>query len=76
MKSNTLKFEYSPVDIIKFKGEDEEVELFNKPTTTYINAVCKCTINEFNGMVNPQLILVDYEISKDFKPNIMQAWNF
>ena len=63
MKSNTLKYSTpSFVDIIQFGGTDEEIEQFNVNTSVVINAVCKCCANEWNGNINPQLQLVDYEV--------------
>ena len=76
MKSNTLKFSYPSVDIIKFKGEDEEIEIFSKVTNTYINAICKCAINEWNGELNPQLVMVDYEIVEKENNSILDSWGF
>ena len=63
MKSNTLKYSTpSFVDIIQFGGTDEEIEQFNVNTSVVINAVCKCCANEWNGNINPQLQMVDYEV--------------
>lgn len=76
MKSNTLKFSYPSVDIIKFKGEDEEIEIFNKVSNTYINAICKCAINEWNGELNPQLVMIDYEIVEKENNSILESWGF
>lgn len=72
MKSNTLKFSCPNVDIIQFGGTDEQIELFSKGCR--INAVCKCNKNEWGFNIDPQLILIDYEIIKD--DNILSAWGF
>ena len=62
MKSNTLKFTLpNGIDIIKFDGSEDEIEVFNSGDTT-IECVCKCNINEWNWERNPQLIMLDYEI--------------
>jgi single-stranded-DNA-specific exonuclease len=63
MKSNTLKFKLSNVDIIKFGGTDEEIEKFSTQGYVEIDCVCQCCINEWPQFVyNPQLQMVDYEI--------------
>lgn len=62
MKSNTLKFTLpNGIDIIKFDGSEDEIEVFSSGDTT-IECVCKCNINEWNWERNPQLIMLDYEI--------------
>lgn len=62
MKGNTLKFTLpNGIDIIKFGGTEEEIELFSSGDTV-IECVCKCNINEWNWQRNPQLIMLDYEI--------------
>lgn len=72
MKSNTLKITLPcNIDIIKFSGTDEEIEQWSKGVI--INAVCKCCRNEWNFNINPQLELVDYEISEK---SVIKGWNF
>ena len=61
MKGNTLKFTLpNGIDIIKFGGTDEEIEKFTNTTTT-IELVARCNINEWNWQRNPQLIMESYE---------------
>lgn len=73
MKSNTLKYCGPKADIIQFGGTDEEIEMFqSKPCK--INAVCKCVKNEWNYQVDPQLIMVDYEIVTE--NDILSQWGF
>ena len=73
MKSNTLKYSIPGVDIIQFGGTDEEVEMFGTGVHT-INAVCKCAANEWNWQIDPQLIMVDYELV-DKEPTVLD-WGF
>ena len=74
MKSNTLKYECPDVDIIQFGGTDEQIEDFS--THSYkMNAICKCVKNEWNYQVNPQLMLVDYELIKP-EQSIINKWGF
>ena len=74
MKSNTLKYCGPRADIIQFGGTDEEIEMF-KSKPCKINAVCKCVKNEWNFQVDPQLILVDYEIIPE-KQDVLTQWGF
>ena len=73
MKSNTLKYSIPGVDIIQFGGTDEEIEMFGTGVHT-INAVCKCAANEWNWQIDPQLIMVDYELV-DKEPTVLD-WGF
>lgn len=77
MKSNTLKFSLPHVDIIKFGATDEEIEKLQSGCN-YINAVCKCAKNEWNFQIDPQLILVDYELIQEPKQekSIIAEWGF
>jgi hypothetical protein len=62
MASNTLKFTLkNGINIIKFGGEDSEIELFGNKVVK-VMAVCECNKNEWNGNVSAQLLLTDYEI--------------
>lgn len=61
MKSNTLKYNLSIADIIQFGGTEDEIDKFSNGDYL-INAVCKCNSNEWNFQINPQLIMIDYEI--------------
>ena len=62
MASNTLKFTLNNgINIIKFKGTDEEIELFSTKRVNVL-AVCKCNKNEWNGTISAQLLMEDYEI--------------
>ncbi len=73
MKSNTLKYCGPKADIIQFGGTEEEIEMFqSKPCK--INAVCKCVKNEWNYQIDPQLIMVDYEIVTE--NDILSQWGF
>ena len=76
MKSNTLKYEHPLVDIIQFAGKDDEIEQFTDGKIYTIRAVCKCCENEWNFQINPQLQMIDYEITNIEEPTIVQGWNF
>ena len=76
MKSNTLKYTNPVADIIQFSGTEEEINTFNNGNDYIINAVCKCNSNEWNYEVNPQLIMVDYEIVDMKEASFVAAWGF
>lgn len=76
MKSNTLKYDLPVADIIQFAGTDEQIEKFTCGDVITINAVCKCCKNEWNYEINPQLQMVDYEITKEEKPGVIDGWGF
>lgn len=73
MKSNTLKYSIPGVDIIQFGGTGEEIEMF-RTGVHIINAVCECAANEWNWQIDPQLIMVDYELV-DKEPSVLD-WGF
>jgi hypothetical protein len=54
-KNPTLKINLSNgTSLIKFKSSEEEYNsLFSESGCVIINAVGKCEINEWNGMVTP-----------------------
>lgn len=77
MKSNTLKYSLPSVDIIQFSGSDEQVEKFEHGIY-FINAVCKCTTNEWNWEINPQLVIEEFEEVEiePTKQDIIASWGF
>ena len=76
MKSNTLKYSCPKADIIQFGATDDQIAEFSTGSRA-INAVCKCARNEYNFEINPQLIMVDYEIiSQNDEDNILNIWGF
>ena len=69
-KSPTLKIELSNgVSLIKFKASEEEFQQLTKYSSgsVTINAVGTCKINEWNGIINPQIEVEDYEIVGETK---------
>lgn len=63
MKSNTVKITLPNVNIIKFRMPDEEYnQLYSDQGYIEIDAVCKCNINEWNGIKSAQLFLEAYNI--------------
>ena len=69
-KSPTLKIELSNgVSLIKFKASEEEFQQLTKYSSgsVTINAVGTCKINEWNGIINPQIEIEDYEIVGETK---------
>ena len=74
MKNNTIKIDIKTPDgvsvpIVIFGAEDELVASLVRDTHTW-NTVCKCCINEWQGVQYPQLQLVDYEETEP------QTWDF
>ncbi|MFO1442951.1 DHH family phosphoesterase [Bacillus sp. Bva_UNVM-123] len=63
--SKTLKFENWGIEYIKpFSNEDEWKTLKSKGERLVLNIVGKCTVNEWNGKIKPQIAIEDYEVVK------------
>ena len=61
--TNTLKITLpNKVNLIKFNASDEECQKFQTDGFIEINVVGRCSINEFNGWINPQILIEDYQI--------------
>lgn len=74
MAKQTLKIKLpNGIDIIKFAGTEEEIDAFRKGCK--VKMVCKCNINEWNGIRNPQLICLDYEVIPQTK-TVIDSWGF
>ena len=65
-KNPTLKITLpNGVACIKFKSSEKEFEeLFSESGCVEINLVGKCELNEYYGMVTPQILVENYEIIK------------
>jgi hypothetical protein len=62
-KTPTLKIVLpNKVSIIKFGSSHEEYEKFNTDGYVEVDIVGKCNKNEWNGWVNAQILMEDYEI--------------
>lgn len=63
-KNPTLKITLSnKISIIKFKSSEEEFEkLYTEHGKVSINIIGRCSINEWNGIITPQILVEDYEI--------------
>jgi single-stranded-DNA-specific exonuclease len=62
-KTPTLKIVLpNKVSIIKFGSSYEEYEKFNTDGYVEVDIVGKCNKNEWNGWVNAQILMEDYEI--------------
>lgn len=59
----TLKITSGNIEIIKFGSSEEEYEEFIQPNMT-LTAVCKCGVNEWEGIITPQLLVEDYELKE------------
>ena len=63
-KNPTLKITLpNGTTLIKFKSSQEEFESLKTDGLITINIVGRCERNVWNGRVNPQIILEDYEIA-------------
>lgn len=65
LKRNTLKISIpdSDIEIIKFGSSEEEFRsLYSENGYVSINLIGRCSINEWNGSITPQIELVDYDI--------------
>ena len=62
-KNPTLKISlFNGLDLIKFKSSKEEYESLLSDGCIVVNIVGKCNSNEWNGKINPQITIEDYEI--------------
>ena len=72
-KKNTLKLTFPGrrTSMLKFNIKDEEKEILNPGEGTItITAIGKCSLNHYMGNVTPQVMLEDFEITKQTK------WDF
>lgn len=62
-KNPTLKF-IGPggLTMIKFGSSKEEYENLKSAGYTLINLVAKCSVNEWQGRITPQLLIEEYEV--------------
>ena len=63
-KSKHLKFEYKDITYIKFHVPEEEIEIFQNKNLL-INVVGRCDVNIWQDTFNYQLIIQNYEITKE-----------
>ena len=69
-KCPTLKIELpNGVSLIKFRSSEEEFESLtpNPSGSVSINVIGTCKINEWNGIISPQIEIEDYEIVGEMK---------
>ena len=64
-KNPTLKITLSNgTSLIKFKSSQEEFEELKTGGMITLNIVGRCERNIWNGKINPQIIIEDYEVAK------------
>jgi single-stranded-DNA-specific exonuclease len=63
-KKNVLKFTSRGIEFIRFKSSEEEYTELSKGENVTMDIVVKCGINEYNGVVKPQLVIEDYNVVK------------
>jgi len=61
--SPTLKIQNGLVSFIKFKSSKEEYESLLSDGFISIDLIGKCTINEWNGNITPQILVESYEVT-------------
>ena len=66
-KSPTLKFKYRDITFIKFGSSKQEVEDLKSTACTILDLIGKFSINEWNGNIEAQIILQDYNIVERIK---------
>lgn len=66
----TLKIQEGELSFIKFKSSQEELESLLSDGYVEIDIVGKCSINEWNGIFSPQILIEDYSIMSS------KAWYF
>ena len=65
-KNPTIKIQLEDnISLIKFKSSLEEFERLSQ-NVVIINAIGTCNINEWNGNINPQIFIEDYEIVNSY----------
>lgn len=63
--SKTIKFEHKGVEYIKFfSNEDEWNALRSHGDRLVLDVVGKCSVNEWQGKVTPQIKIEDYEVKE------------
>ena len=67
-KNPTIKITLpNGVEIMKFKSSVEEYEELTNTERTNIDLVGSCTVNEWNGRIKPQILVIDYCINQKSK---------
>jgi single-stranded-DNA-specific exonuclease len=67
-KKNTIKFIYKGVEYIKFFSSEEVYEnIISQGERLVIDVVGKCSLNDYNGKVTPQILIEDFEVVKTKK---------
>jgi hypothetical protein len=67
-KHPTLKIKIpNGIEIIKFGSSQEEYEKFLAEGYVKVDIVGKCGCNEWNGIITPQILIEDYEITTSCK---------
>lgn len=61
----TIKIQIGDISLIKFKASEELYEEICGDNMI-LTCVCKCNKNEWNGNVNPQLIIEDFELREEW----------
>lgn len=59
----TLKIQDGKLSYIKFKSSQEEYQSLLTDGFIQIDIVGKCALNEWNGMISPQIIVEEYEVA-------------
>jgi single-stranded-DNA-specific exonuclease len=66
----TLKIQHGLISFIKFKSSREELAKLSSEGFIDIDLIGKCSINEWNGNITPQILVENYEIKNT------QTWYF
>ena len=67
-KNPTLKIQVNGITLIKFKSSIEEYEMLkNQGVRVTLDILGKCKENEWQGQVEAQVIIQDYEIKTAMK---------
>jgi single-stranded-DNA-specific exonuclease len=65
---NTIKFTYKGIEFIKFRTSEEVwEELISKGERLVLDVVGKCSMNEYEGKVTPQIVMEDFAVTKTKK---------
>ncbi len=66
-KNPTLKIEANGITMIKFKSSQEEYEKLKNNNRIRIDVLGRVKQNEWNGKVEAQLLIEDYEVKEEMK---------
>lgn len=59
---NVIKFLFNDIEFIKFKSSEDEYKNIVKKNINSMNIIGRCSLNEWQGKITPQIFIEDYEV--------------